>query len=75
MVVCGRAVCEWGGASGAGSLTFGPLDAGVLVVGQKEAIFTATLVTSHHVHTHLLTATVTLRTLVYIWKERERERE
>lgn len=45
---------------------FGPLDAGVLVVRQEESLFAATLVTPHHVHTHLLAASVTLRTLVHI---------
>lgn len=45
---------------------FGPLDAGVLVVTQEEALSAAALVTAHHVHTDLLTAAVPLRALVHI---------
>lgn len=41
-------------------LTFRPLDAGVLVVAQKESFSAAALVTAHHVDTDLLTSTIPL---------------
>lgn len=45
---------------------FGPLDAGVLVVTQEEALSAAALVTAHHVHTDLLAAAIPLRALVHV---------
>ena len=47
-------------------LTFRPLDAGVLVVAEEEALPAVALITAHHVDTALLTATVALGTLVHI---------
>lgn len=47
-------------------LTFGPLDAGVLVVAEKEALPAVALVAAHHVDAALLTAPVALGTLVHI---------
>lgn len=41
-------------------LTFGPLDAGVLVVAQEESFSAAALVAAHHVDTDLLTSTIPL---------------
>lgn len=39
-------------------LTFRPLDAGMLVVTQKESFSAAALVTAHHVDTNLLASAV-----------------
>ena len=47
-------------------LTFRPLDAGVLVVAEEEALPAVALVAAHHVDTALLTAAVALGTLVHI---------
>ena len=47
-------------------LTFWPLDAGVLVVAEEEALPAVALVAAHHVDTALLTAAVALSTLVHI---------
>ena len=53
-------------------LTFGPLDAGVLVVAQEESLPAAALVAAHHVDADLLASPVALRTLVHIWQENTR---
>lgn len=45
---------------------FGPLDAGVLVVGQQKAVSAATFITAHHVNTDLLTAAVSFSTFIHI---------
>lgn len=47
-------------------LTFWPLDAGVLVVTEEEALPAVALIAAHHVDTALLTATIALGTLVHI---------
>lgn len=47
-------------------LTFWPLDAGVLVVAEEEALPAVALIAAHHVDTALLTATIALGTLVHI---------
>lgn len=47
-------------------LTFGPLDAGVLVVAEEEALPAAALVAAHHVDAALLAAPVALSALVHI---------
>lgn len=46
--------------------TFGPLDAGVLVVAEEESFPAAALVAAHHVDADLLTAAVAFRALVHI---------
>lgn len=50
-------------------LTFRPLDTGVLVVTEEEALSAVALVAPHHVDTTLLAATVALRTLVYVCED------
>lgn len=47
-------------------LTFRPLDAGVLIVAEKEAFPAVALIAAHHVDTALLAATIALGTLVHI---------
>lgn len=47
-------------------LTFGSLDAGVLVVTQEEPLSAATLVAAHHVDANLLASTVAFWALVHI---------
>lgn len=59
------------GVQGAGllpgqGLTFGPLDAGVLIVAEEEAFSAVALIAAHHVDTALLTAPIALGTLVHI---------
>lgn len=58
-----------GGLDGRG-LTFWPLDTGVLVVTEEEAISAMALVAAHHVDTALLAATVALCTLIHICEDR-----
>lgn len=56
------------------SLTVGAVDAGVLVVAEKEAVGAQTLVAPHGVDAHLLAPTVVVHTLVHIchrWRHRE----
>lgn len=48
------------------ALTFGSLDAGVLVVRQEKSVTAPTLVTPHHVNTDLLASAVSFRALVNI---------
>lgn len=50
-------------------LTFRPLDAGVLVVTQKEALSAAALIAAHHVDTNLLASAVAFWALVHICQE------
>lgn len=50
-------------------LTFRPLDAGVLVVAEEEALSAVALIAPHHVNATLLAATVALRTLVYVCED------
>lgn len=47
-------------------LTFWPLDAGVLVVAEEEALPAVAFIAAHHVDAALLTATIALGTLVHI---------
>lgn len=51
-------------------LTFWPLNTGVLVVAEEEALSAVALIAAHHVDTALLTATVALGTLVHICVDR-----
>lgn len=60
----------WPGAEGRHALTFGALDAGVLVVAQEEALPTKALVAAHHVDTGLLAAAIALRALVQVCKRK-----
>lgn len=57
------------GSLGGHGLTFRPLDTGVLVVTEEEALSAVALVAPHHVDATLLAATVALRTLVYICED------
>jgi len=50
------------------ALTFGALDAGVLVVAEEEALPAEALVAAHHVDAGLLAAAVALRALVQVCK-------
>lgn len=62
---------EDGGCPAAGrcrALTFGALDAGVLVVAEEEALPAEALVAAHHVDAGLLAAAVALRALVQVCK-------
>lgn len=45
---------------------FWPLDTGVLVVTEEEAVSAVALVAAHHVDTALLAAPVALRTLIHV---------
>lgn len=60
-----------GGCPAAGrcrALTFGALDAGVLVVTEEEALPAEALVAAHHVDAGLLAAAVALRALIQVCK-------
>lgn len=50
------------------ALTFGALDAGVLVVAEEEALPAEALVAAHHVDAGLLAAAVALGALVQVCK-------
>lgn len=56
------------GAERCRALTFGALDAGVLVVAEEEALPAEALVAAHHVDAGLLAAPVALRALVQVCK-------
>lgn len=51
------------------------LNAGMVVVTEKEALCALTLVAPHGVDTHLLASTVVVQTLVHICKDGETQRE
>lgn len=53
--------------------TFGPLDAGVLVVAEEESFPAAALVAAHHVDADLLTPAVAFGALVHIWWVKDTE--
>lgn len=57
-------------AGGCRALTFGALDAGVLVVAEEEALPTKALIAAHHVDAGLLAAAVALRALVQVCKRK-----
>lgn len=51
--------------------TFGPLDAGVLVVAEEESFPAAALVAAHHVDADLLAAAVAFGALVHICRVKD----
>jgi len=59
------------GTSGKGpGLTFWPLDTGVLVVTEEEAISAVAFIAAHHVDTALLAAPIALCTLIHVCEDR-----